>query len=171
MEPLNREILQFELSRDEGDKLKAYKDSLGYNSIGTGRNLDARRGGSTGPLGISAQETAELFITRASCLAKGITDAQRIVLLNNDINNTLRDLDRALPWWRTLDGVRQRVLVNMAFNLGITKLLGFKNTLADVKAGRWSQAAVGMSQSLWARQVGKRATRLCVLMVQGERKN
>ena len=169
MEPINREILHAELSRDEGNKLKAYRDSRGFWTIGTGRNLDARRGGPTGPYGISASETATLFITRASCLAKGITDAQRIALLDNDIDNCLRDLDRALPWWRKLDGVRQRVLVNMCFNMGVSKLLGFKNTLAAIENGRWADAANGMLSSAWATQVHDRATRLASLMLLGER--
>jgi lysozyme len=167
MEALNREILLVELSRDEGDRFKVYIDTEGHPSVGTGRNLDARKGGL---LGISPSETLTLRITRASVIKNGITNAQRIVLLNNDVNDCLRDLDRALPWWRSMDGVRQRVLVNMCFNMGIGTLLGFKNTLRFMETKQWAAAAHGMMVSKWARQVGDRAERLSTLMIQGERK-
>lgn len=169
MDKLNREVLRFELKRDEGVRLKAYKDSLGFLSIGTGRNLDARRDGLFGPKGISAAETEDLKITRDSVIQKGITPAQNDILLDNDITNTLADLDRKLPWWRGLDEVRQRVLANMCFNLGITKLLGFTNTLKDIQAGRYASAADRMLDSLWARQVSARASRLAELMRLGPR--
>lgn len=165
MERLNREILLAELTRDEGSKLKAYKDTMGFWTIGTGRNLDAMRRGARG---ISLAETLQLRITRATCLSKGITNAQRMVLLDNDVSDCLKDLDQHLPWWRNLDGVRQRVLVNMCFNMGTGTLLTFKNTLSHIQAGRYNDAAIGMLNSKWASQVHGRADRLATLMVQGE---
>lgn len=77
-----------------------------------------------------------------------------------DLAAAVRGLDKALPWWRRLDDVRQDVLANMAFNLGIARLLGFHNTLAAMKRGDWASAAAGMEASLWAHQVGDRAARL-----------
>lgn len=62
---------------------------------------------------------------------------------------------------------RQAVLCSMAFNLGKTKLLEFTNTLRAVKEGRYADAAKGMRNSLWAKQVGNRAERLATLMEQG----
>jgi len=167
MDALNREILAGELKIDEGDKLKAYKDTEDNWSIGTGRNLDARRGGA---LGISLAETEALKITRASCLLKGITQAQSDALLSNDIDAALHDLDVFLPWWRKLDPVRQRVLANMCFNMGITKLQGFHETLKAVEAGKYAEASVHMLDSLWAHQVKSRATRLAALMRLGVKK-
>jgi len=167
MDDLNREVLRAELSRDEGDCLKAYKDTEDNWSIGTGRNLDRADGG------ITAAETALLKITRASCLQKGITEAQRVVLLNNDIDAVMADLDRALPWWRKLDPVRQRVMVNLGFmGIGNAKhgLLSFRNTLAAIQQGRWDDAANGLLASKYARQVGARATRLAALLRAGTRK-
>lgn len=164
MEPINREVLEAELVIDEGEKLKVYIDTEDHPSVGVGRNLDsARKGGK----GISARETLELDITRASVIKNGITRKQSRLLLANDVDNVIADLDRALPWWRTLDPVRQRVLANMCFNLGITKLLGFKQTLGLIKRGLYDMAATEMLKSKWARQVGKRATRLSRLLKLG----
>lgn len=55
----------------------------------------------------------------------------------------------------------------MSFNLGIAKLLGFKNTLAFAKAGDWARAASNMLQSAWAGQVGARAIRLSHQLLTG----
>lgn len=128
-----------ELRRDEGVRLKPYRDSVGKLTVGIGRNLDD----------------------------VGISDAEADFLLANDIARSVADLDRALPWWRTLDEVRQRVLANMAFNVGITKLLTFKNTLRMVKNAEYGAAAEAMKASLWHRQVGPRAVRLEQMMRDG----
>lgn len=138
--------LTSDLRRDEGEKLHAYQDSEGYWTIGVGRLIDPRRGG-----GISKEESA--------------------YLLRNDIARVTADLDRALPWWRSLSEARQRVLLNMGFNLGVgsTKkgLLSFRNTLAAIERGDYVTAARGMLASKWARQVGVRAERLAQLMREG----
>ena len=118
--------------KDEGLRLKPYRDSVGKLTIGIGRNLD--------DVGISEQEAR--------------------FMLENDIGNVYVALDRQLSWWRKLDGVRQGVLVNMCFNLGINGLLGFKKTLAAIQFGDYESAANGMLQSKWATQVGPRAVRI-----------
>ena len=59
------------------------------------------------------------------------------------------------------------MLADMCFNLGINRLLGFKNTLAAIKAGDYEAAADGMLASMWAKQVGKRAHRLIKMMREG----
>ena len=88
-------------------------------------------------------------------------------MLLNDINRVLPQLDKSMPWWRDLSEARQRVLCNMAFNLGITKLLKFTKTLKMMQDGSYKQAAEAMRQSLWYRQVGVRAERLAVMMDNG----
>lgn len=168
MEPLNREVLRAELQRDEGNKLKAYKDTLGLWSIGVGRNLDRGDGG------ITKHETETLKITRASCLQKGITQAQCDALLDNDINAIMAALDVKLPWWRSLDPVRQRVMVNLGM-MGIgnanSGLLSFHNTLEATRTHRWEDAAKGLLASKYAKQVGARATRLATLLRLGTAKH
>jgi lysozyme len=148
-----------ELVRDEGERLKVYRCTARKLTIGVGRNLD--------DVGIFAHETAALGITKGSCVANGITKEQSRFLLNSDVDRVDRDLDRHLPWWRDLDRVRQRVMVNMAFNLGIGGLCGFKNTLAMIRGGAYREAATAMMQSKWARQVGARASRLSAMMRDG----
>lgn len=155
----DRTKLRTELARDEGLRLKVYRCTAGARTIGIGRNLDA--------VGIRAAERQQLGITVAICIASGITSAQAYALLESDIDACERDLDARLPWWRSLDDVRQRVLLNMCFNLGIGRLLGFKNTLAAVQARRFADASAGMKASAWHNQVGARAVRLEAMMATG----
>ena len=138
--PRLRDRLIRHLIRDEGLRLKPYVDTVGRTTIGIGRNLTD----------------------------VGISEGEAYAFLENDLDKVEEALDRSLPWWRGLDAVRQEVLQNMAFNLGINGLLGFKNTLAAVKAGLWANAARGMRASRWAKQVGARAERLAAAMETGE---
>ena len=65
-----------------------------------------------------------------------------------------------MDWWKDLPEDLQRVMANMCFNLGITRLLKFKNFLSAMENKDWEKAAVEMIDSRWATQVGARATRL-----------
>lgn len=166
----DRARLAREIARDEGDKLKVYRCTQGFRTIGKGRNLDT--------VGISAQESAALGITVESCIARGITQAQSDALFVADLARAEADLDRHLPWWRRLDPVRQRVMLNMCFNLGIgfpstrtrkgRGLRGFVNTLPKIERGDWRGAVAGMRASLWHDQVGARAERLEAMMLTGK---
>lgn len=155
----DRRKLEDELIVDEGVRLKVYRCTEGKLTIGVGRNLDAN--------GIHPGETAVLGITRESCIANGISRIQAMVLLDNDIDRCVADLDRGVPWWRQLADARQRVLLNMCFNMGLPTLLAFKNTLRLIKQGEYVLAGHAMLQSKWARQVKARAVRLADMMEKG----
>lgn len=136
---MNVEEMKRELIRDEGLRLKPYRCPAGKLTIGVGRNLDDT----------------------------GITELEAEMLLAYDIERFSYQLDRTISWWRQLDEVRQRVILNMAFNMGTAKLMEFAITLANVRAGRYKEAAAGMRNSRWAKQVGARAERLAVMMETG----
>ena len=135
--------LQKQLMRDEGFVSYVYTDSLGYLTLGIGRMVDSRRGG-------------------------GISEDEAMYLLNNDIANRVEALRLAIPWINDLDEARTGVLINMAFQMGVNGLLGFKNALACVEIGDYDGAAAGMLNSLWARQTPERAARLAKQMKIGE---
>lgn len=124
--------LKDQLRRHEGFRSKPYRCPAGKLTIGYGRNLDAS--------GISRQEGE--------------------YMLDNDINRVIGELHKEIPWFGSLDFVRQDVLTNMAYNLGTEGLLKWKNTLEDIKEGRYDKAADRMELSLWAGQVGDRAKEL-----------
>lgn len=132
-----------QLRADEGERACVYFDHLGYATIGVGRLVDSRKPGS----GLRPDEIA--------------------YLLNNDIDDRIEALTRALPWFQNLDDARRGVLLNMAFQLGTQGLLGFTNTLKLVEQGKYENAAHAMLQSLWAKQTPGRANRLAEQMRSG----
>ena len=136
----DRALVYAHLERDEGRRRHVYADTMGNPTIGIGRNLAGR----------------------------GLSDSEIDYLLRNDVALAELDLTRSLPWWTNLNPVRQAVLVEMAFNMGIDGLLTFRSTLADVAVGHWQDAAQGMRNSLWHRQVGARAERLADAMEHDE---
>lgn len=136
---MDRNKLAKELKSDEGFMPNAYKDSLGYLTIGYGRLVDKQLGG-------------------------GITEDEASYLLENDIIRTENNLDQEFPWWRRAPENVQLAMANMCFNLGIKKFKGFKNTLSFLRDGKYNEAADNAMQSLWARQVPNRAKRVTDLM-------
>ena len=66
-----------------------------------------------------------------------------------------------------LDGFRRAVVLNMLFNLGLPKFMGFKNTIASIRAGKYKDASVHMMDSNWSKQVGVRSTELAEMMENG----
>jgi len=150
-----KDTLIAELRRDEGERLKSYRDTMGLWTIGVGHLIDPARGANPAPFGRDLRNGAT------------ITAEESAKLLEQDIDEKMAELDKKLSWWRDLNEVRQRVLLNMAFNLGTDGLLGFKNTLAMVKSGDYAGAARGMLASKWAGQVHARADRLAKMMLTG----
>ena len=72
-----------------------------------------------------------------------------------------------LPGWAECNPVRQTVLACMVFNMGLTRVLGFKQMLDAVRRNDWPRAADEMLSSQWAGQVGARANRLANMMRYG----
>lgn len=134
-----RDEIKQQLIKHEGLKLHPYVDVKGKITIGVGRNLTNN--------GISLEEC--------------------YILLDNDIDRVIAELSTNLPYFLALDEIRQRVLIDMNFNLGLTSFLKFKNTLELVKEGHYTSASQNMLQSNWAEQVGDRAIRLSRMMNTG----
>jgi lysozyme len=131
------------LRREEGEVLHVYKDSLGFDTIGVGILVDARKGG-----GLLPEESA--------------------FILNNRIRIVREKLRRRWPWTMQLSEPRIAVLIGMAFQLGIDGLAQFANTLGSIEAGFYDKAAAGMLRSLWAKQTPARAERMAKQMATGE---
>ncbi len=133
------EDLKEQLIRHEGLRLTVYDCPAGYKTVGVGRNLEG----------------------------KGITEEEAMYLLDNDIKEFQESLSKELSWFDSLDECRRNILTNMAFNLGVSGLLKFKNTLTAIENKNWEEAASQMLESRWAEQVGSRATELSDLMKTG----
>lgn len=127
------------IRKSEGLSYLPYKCPTGHLTIGYGHNLEH---------GISI-EAAEL-------------------LLRQDIEIAAKQVKNAFIWWPKLTEARFYVLVDMTFNMGISRLCGFKKMLTAVEQGDYQTAAKEMLASKWAVQVGRRAAELSKIMKKGE---
>lgn len=137
---MNRTKLMQMLEKHEGCELSPYRDTRGKLTIGIGRNLDDR----------------------------GISRGEAVMMLSNDLIWFEEQCEKHIPWWARLNDTRQRVLADMAFNLGIAGLLKFKRMFAALEAEDYATAAKEMLDSAWAGQVKGRAMRLARMMATGQ---
>ena len=128
------------LIRHEGLKTKIYLDSVGKWTIGVGRNLSD----------------------------VGISEAEATIMLKNDIEVAEQEVLKVVPFFWSINGVRQEVLINMMFNLGASTFRRFVLFIAAVNDKDWLTASQEMLASRWATQVGDRATELSEMMRTGE---
>jgi len=128
------------IKKHEGLRLKPYRCTAGKLTIGYGRNLEDR----------------------------GITVEEAETLLYNDLAQLEQDLYERIDFFHTLSPVRQAVLIDMAYNLGIQGLWGFRKTMSHLELGEWEDAAREMLDSKWARQVKGRAKELAEIIRTGK---
>ena len=127
------------LKIDEGEVLTPYKDSEGNLTIGVGH-----------------------------LLSNGISREVSKIIFYEDFLKSQMDCWDKIPCYANLNEARRYVLANMCFNIGISRLLGFKKMLSALDKEDYSKAAEEMMDSKWAVQVKSRATRLKEIMIKGE---
>lgn len=132
------------LIRHEGCETFAYTCTSGKITVGVGRNID-----SDGGLGLQQDEIA--------------------YILANDIRRSKKELEE-FPWFPSLDAVRQDALVDMCFNMGITRLRTFKKAMGAMENQDHQKAADHFFDSRWARQVPSRAIEICDMIRTGKYK-
>jgi lysozyme len=148
--------------KHEGLSLTEYRDSTGNRTIGYGWNLDVH----PLPEGIG-------FAPKGKP-ARLNTTSEAVKLLDISVKTHWQDLINALPWVEqqntttNWNEARQAALLDMAFNMGITTLLEFKNTLNLMRLGQYDEAAKNMMQSKWAMQVKGRAVTLSNIIKTGK---
>ena len=133
---MNKQRLFTQLRLHEGVEHKPYKCTAGYLTIGVGRNIEER----------------------------GLSDDEIDYILSNDVDIVIDELGRTYDWFFDLSEVRQRVIADMVFNLGLPRFSQFKNMIAAIEAEDYVQASNEMMDSRWAEQVGLRASRLAEMM-------
>lgn len=126
------------IKKCEGFSAHPYLDTVGKVTIGYGRNID--------DIGISAEEAD--------------------YLLNNDIERCIRELS-SQQWFIIQPKSVQGALVNMCFNLGLSRLLGFKEMIKALYVKNYTLAASEALNSKWAKQVGQRAKDIAVVIREG----
>ena len=144
----------------EGIVLNVYQDHLGINTVGIGRNLDDR--------GITDGELLFMNKTIDDIYDDGLTEEEAYYLCMNDIAIVEKELLASKPIVNRLNAVRQMILIDMAFNMGVPRLMQFKNMWLAIEKVNYLLACEEMIDSRWAGQVGSRAMKLSVAMKNGE---
>ena len=130
------------LKRHEGVRSHVYLCSAGYETIGVGRNI-----ANTG---------------------MGLFDDEVDYLLENDIARVIKELSSEYPWFTDLDDVRKDAIIDISFNLGATRLRGFRRALAAMDAADYTTASLEFLDSKWSRDVKGRSTELAYMIETGE---
>ncbi|WP_018692294.1 glycoside hydrolase family protein [Algicola sagamiensis] len=131
-----------QLKKHEGFRPDVYTCTADKPTIGYGRNLEAN------PF---TPEEAEVWLVEA-------------------VSQVEEELKRHFNVTR-LSNPRAAVLINMAYNLGVPRLMGFAKMFEALDQSDFDTAAKEMLDSRWAKQVGIRATELSEQMRTGEWQN
>ncbi len=119
------------IAKHEGLRLDPYKDSIGIWTVGYGHN----------------------------CQDKPISKDIAERLLEDDVQDAIHDC-QTFNWFGGLDEVRVAVVVNMVFNLGLSRFSKFKKTIDYIALGEWTMASEEMLDSKWAKQTPERANQM-----------
>ena len=141
---------------NEGNKPKVYKDSKGNRTIGVGFNLeDAANRKFLKEQGININE---LFAGRE------LTDRETKTLYNYSLTQAFKDAQSYDPNFAKRPEAVKMTLVDMAFNLGLTRLNKFVDMKAGLKNNDYNVAADEMVDSKWYKQVKDRGPRMVNVM-------
>jgi lysozyme len=136
------EVVKEDLIKHEGYKDEIYLCSEGVPTFGIGHAVKEHDPEYTWPVGTPVEkdriDSAFLVDVQDAC---------------NDVDILFEDA------WSKPDNV-QRVLVNMAFNIGRTRFGKFKKMIAAVNSNDFEEAANQMVDSVWYNQVGNRSVEL-----------
>ena len=130
------------LKRHEGVESHVYRCSAGFETIGAGRNI--------------------------SKSGLGLSDDEVDYLLENDIVRVIKELSSEYPWFKDLDDVRKDAIIDISFNLGATRLRGFRRALAAMDAADYKTASLEFLDSKWSRDVKGRSAELAYMIEMGE---
>ena len=130
------------LKLHEGVETHAYKCTSGKITIACGRNIDPAGG-------------------------IGLSDDEIDYLLENDIDRCIKELGSAFSWFSDLNEARRDAMIDLVFNMGLTRLTGFKKALAAMADANYDLAATEFMDSQYASQVKDRAIEICAMIKTG----
>lgn len=160
--------IQEQLILHEGLRTEVYPCPANKLTIGVGRNLEdtglyeLEQKRILNSYGLTKQEVIDILQVRQ------ITTEEALYMLNNDIMIIQSELENTYRWFNFLDEVRQKVIIDMRFNLGGSGFADFKNMIQQVRKMNYWNAGEEMKDSEWYSQVKTRADRLIKMMVTGQ---
>lgn len=133
--------LRASLTAHEGDLAYVYDDATGKPIV----------------KGYTVIGNPTIGVGRLITRTKGLSQAERDLLLDNDIASCIAEAS-AQSWWAVVenDDVRSRAITEILFNIGLAGLDEFVDALAALGRGDFEATAAGFRDSDWYRQVGQR---------------
>jgi len=139
---MNLDELREEISADEGVILETYLCSLSHKTVGIGH--------------LCLEGEAEYDLPLGTAVSQSRVNG----LFEMDIYRTIEDCRSIYENFDEKPDELQRILANMCFQLGKTRLLKFLRTNALINIGDYQSASIEMLDSRWAEQTPNRAHRL-----------
>ncbi len=134
----------------EGRRSRVYADTKGHPTIGVGFNLDrpdAR--GHIEDLGLDYDQVRAGLVN--------LSNEQIDQLFDADVDRAIADARALVSNFDSMPEAKQKVVVDMVFNLGAKGFADFRNTINAIEQEDWQRAAREMKDSRWYGQVGNRA--------------
>jgi lysozyme len=148
-----RDVLKPRLRQEEGVRNRMYKCPAGRDTIGCGHNCDAN------PLPPDMQ----IFLDKNGY----ITDAMVDTLLEQDIDRAEAGARKLFSGFDLYTVNRQAGIVDLLFNLGLTRFSRFVRTIDAIRQNDWVTAAAQLRKSKWYTQVRTRGPRVVNLILEG----
>ncbi len=82
-----------------------------------------------------------------------LTEDEILAVTDLKVKKIKNTLNKKFAWFKSLSYVRQSVLVQMVYQMGIFRFLKFKKTIAYLSKGLYAAASVEMLDSAWYRQM------------------
>lgn len=134
---------------EEGLDLDVYLCSEGFRTIGYGWNLDANPK------------------YKGKLIPDHITIEFANELLDYKLAQVCTELSAKWPTFTLLQGARRDAIHQMAYQLGVTGFMEFKQLRMAAMAGDWRGAQLAGLDSKWARQTPNRAKRVTTQIFTG----
>jgi len=136
---MNIQRLRQTITKHEGIELKPYRCTSDKLTIGVGRNIEDR----------------------------GISHETAMQMLDEDIDICINELQQTVSYWNDLPSRVKEGLINLCFNMGISRLMAFKKTFGFLREGMYDKAASELLESRYANQVGQRAIDVANMIREG----
>jgi len=147
------------VSGHEGFRTNPYKDTEGLWTFAKGRCLE------TNPLSPAEWK----FLLDNHMLTVSISVVGADWLMTKQLEATELECARVFDFWPDLDEMRREALIEMAYQMGMDRLRGFKKMLIAIRAKVWTEAESEALDSLWAKQTPVRAKAVAKQLATGAR--
>lgn len=155
---MNLPLLETTISRHEGVRYVAYKDTMGNTTVGIGFNMDAA----------GAEAIFEGLGIPYSAVYEGqpLTGPEVQALFQVSLSTAIVNARRAVQNFDFLPDDAQAVVVDMQFNMGPNRFMGFQHFIAALEDNppNYQRAIAELKSSLYCIQVGTRCTDNCSML-------